>query len=105
MKIPDDFPDDLIHYIYSLIIYKQDKKLLNDITDYCYTKKKLFQLRNRKSIYNYIYSHYNINKNNNNNKEINTIEYQNLKINLFIAKKNNRDLLIKNINKIQLFLF
>ena len=40
MIIPHDFPDDLINYIYSLIIYNQKKELLNEIILFKNTKNK-----------------------------------------------------------------
>jgi hypothetical protein len=41
MIIPYDFPEDLIEYIYSLIIYKVDINLLEDIKDYYKVNEKI----------------------------------------------------------------
>ena len=43
MIIPHDFPDDLINYIYSLIIYNQKKELLNEIILFKNTKNKFLK--------------------------------------------------------------
>lgn len=49
MKIPNNFPDDLVDYIYSLIIYKEKKELLDDIKNYYNTKKDIeFNINKRK---------------------------------------------------------
>ena len=39
MIIPHDFPDDLIDYIYSFIIYNKKKELLDEIILFKITKK------------------------------------------------------------------
>ena len=46
MIIPNYLPDDIVDYIYSLIIYKKPKGLLDDIKNYYSTIQKIKYLEN-----------------------------------------------------------
>tara|TARA_B110000858_G_scaffold198357_1_gene264239 strand:- start:6279 stop:6623 length:345 start_codon:yes stop_codon:yes gene_type:complete len=59
MIIPDFVPDDIINYIYSLILYENPIQLLNDIKNYYYSLEKIKYFENNLIInklfeYNYI---------------------------------------------------
>jgi|SaaInl6LU_22_DNA_1037377.scaffolds.fasta_scaffold18948_3 hypothetical protein len=94
MIIPDYIPDDIVDYIYSLILYEKPKELLDDIKNYYSTIQTIKYLENNliiNKLFEYNFIDFNV------PKPISTLYRDNhrkntkLLINLCFAKKSLKD--------------